>query len=321
MKKSIICACTIGILFGEAIAMKYVQQDRSSTQQVAKTDVHFDAVTLRDFTLRDVTTLNMTNLYIEQYAYDFLSMISKVFECSMRSAKSLFSFSNVDLMHSENFVEVSAVEGAYLAALSRIFSGEKTEVSDESLNDILFAAQHGSKDAGIAIQLACKDDSYEEAIAKGEYRAKECLKNRILGTPYNLDFYRPLAIDFPLMIASSSNWRNPFKHIFPNVSYLKSEGDIGYAYSAVQDVCCLYETLKDQYKSHSKDIDFRKHIATFLLVASRVFENLGNEQLRSQFEKLSASVQSNDTNCIDNVQELFAKAAEALEQHDDSDSN
>jgi hypothetical protein len=231
----------------------------------------------------------------------------------MTSSTSFILLSNVNLKHSEEFVEIPIEEGIYLAALSRIFSGERPEVSDESLNNILFAAKCGCEDAGMAIKLACSDFSYEEAIEKGEYRAKECLKNRILGTPYKLDFYRPLAIDFPSMIASSSDWRIPFKHISANISYLKSEGDIGYAYAAVQDVCCLYETLKEQYSLYPEDSKFRDNVVNFLFVASRVFANLNNDGLRSQFEKLSSSVRSNASNCITNAQKLFTEAAVVLE--------
>lgn len=321
MKKIIVSVCAIGILFGEAIAMRDVSNEPSSTQQIAKMALHFDASTLRNFTLSDAVASNVTNLYIEKYAYVFLSMMSQVFQCSMRSAESLILLSNVHLKHSEEFVEIPLEEGIYLAALSRIFSGEKREVSDESLNDILFAAQHGNEDAKFTVRLACKDSSYEDAIVKGEYRAKECLKNRILGW-YELDFYYPIIFDFPAAISSSSDWREPFRQIQNNMSALiEGKGDIENAYAAVQDVCCLYETLKEQYKAHSEDVEFRGHVKTFLSVASRVFANLGNEQLRFQFERLSSSVQSNDPNCIDNAQGLFAAAAMALEQHGDSDSN
>ena len=224
-----------------------------------------------------------------------------------------------EIRHSKEFVEVSVEEGAYLAAISRIFSSEKPVVSEESLNDILFAARLGNKDAELSIKLACNDSSYENAIAKGEYRAKECLKNRILRTPYGLEFYRPIALDFSRIISSSFDWRKPFEHISPNIMYLKSEGDIGYAYAAVQDVCCLYETLKEQYNTYLEDVDFRNNVAAFLFVASRVFADLHNSNLRSRFEKLSNSVQSKDPNCIANEQRLFSEAAAVLESHDDSD--
>ena len=247
MQKVIVGVYALVVLLGEAIAMNDIQPPNpSSVGHIAREAPHFDAVTLRNFSLSEADTLNITNLYIEKYAYYLLSSVASLLKCSMMNNAVIVVavLFDANVKHSEEFVEVSIGEGAYLAAISRIFSSEKPVVSEESLNDILFAAQHGNKDAELSIQLACNDSSYESAITKGEHRAKECLKNRILRTPYGLEFYRPIALDFSRIISSSFDWRKPFKHIAPNIMYLKSEGDIGYAYAAVQDVCYLFESLK-----------------------------------------------------------------------------
>lgn len=314
MRKIVIGVCSVFVLLGEIVAMSSVQLDQFP---IAQMDIHFNLVSLKKADLSRLCPSDVVP--IEKYTYDFLTRIVGVFQFVLEHNSKMPLSSAAKFEYGNDFIEVPIGEATYLAAISQIFSDNEAKLSEESLNSILFAAQNGSEDAKLTIQHACCDSSYERAIAKGEYRAKECLKSRILGLPYKLDFYRPLAIDFPLMIASNPDWREPFQHIFPNISYLKSKGDVGYAYAAVQDVCCLYEKLKKQYTLYSQEGTFRRGVADFLLVASRVFDDLKVGELCSQFKKLSDSMQSGDLKCIDNAQGLFSKAAAVLEQYSDSD--
>lgn len=235
----------------------------------------------------------------------------------LMSSNANYSFCLGHLERGQEFIDIPIGETAYLAAISKIFSSEPREVNERSLSNILFAAQSGCEDAKNAIKLACNDSSYESAIAKGEYRAKECLRSRILDIPYGLDFYQPIALDFSRVICSSSDWRIVFKHIFPNISFLEKGGDIEYAYAAIQDVCCLYDVLKAQYEKYLNDIEFRNNLGSFLLVAARAFEKLEKKSLSSQFKQLSDSVYKKDPECINHAYGLFSESAEIFGTYND----
>jgi len=318
--KNILCGLMIlGCASGDCWGMgKKISQ---SVLNIGNDSDRLDIVNIMNFDRTNKVKVDEF-LYIQKSSYEYLIKLSGVCSfCMLNNIdfnKLSFPIKEEQALPNSSLINVSRTDYLYLSALGDIFSGEKVNVTDRSLENILLAAQQGCIDAENAIKIACQDDSYESAITKGEYRAKECLRNRILGIPYDLEFYRPIALDFPRIISSSLNWCEPFNYIKSNIVYLKNNGDIGYAYAAVQDVCCLYETLKEQYNIHFEDENFQNNVAVFLLVASRVFANLGNDDLRFQFETLSNSVQSKDSECIANARCLFSEAVVALEEQDDS---
>lgn len=283
-----------------------------------------DVVALKEF---DGMRQHSSNLHIERCAYDYLLKLSGM--CTFAMSKGAkFDKQSFPIEEVQNSVDISSIEVslgdcAYLSALAAIFSGKETMVDEHSLENILFAAKQGCKDAQNAIKLACYDISYDQAISKGINRAKSCLRNRILGTEYDFEFYQPLAIDFPLMIASYSDWSEPLRHVFSNISYLKKNGNVTYAYAAVQDFCGLYTRLVSQYETHLTDDsnEFLRNLALFLSVASRLLKSLDKEELASNFEKLSKSVEQKERNCIADAQQLFANAFTALKNYDDEDCN
>ncbi len=315
MKRFFLSATVICILFNNIVAMDSKQHISSIENRVEMRI--YNNVTLKNIDLEYISKLNVSSLYIEKNTCGFFYAIASLLKNSIICGSTFSINFNNNIINSKDFIEVPIGDGLYLSAVSKIFSGEKVKVDDESLNEILSAAEQGSKDAQETIKLACYDYSYMEAIGKGIDRVKKCLESRILGKQYGLDFYRPLAIDFPLMIASHSDWSVPFQHISSVLSFLKEFGNTDYAYAAVQDICCMYQTLKEQCGIHSSNERFKNNIVDFLFVASLMFKKLNNNDLYSGFLQLSQNIKSSGLKVIDGFDNLFSKAINFLASCDE----